>query len=71
MDIPNCYDPVVQEEDRQLAYTAKRMRMPRCLCCNEHIWTEKYLDLSAFGLNGYACEECVKHNQGYSDDLEN
>lgn len=70
LQIPDCYDPAVQEESRQLAYTAKMMKKPRCVCCGERIWTEECLDLEPFGIKGYSCERCVKSNTKYSDDLE-
>ncbi len=63
-------EPWQQEELRQLRYTARKMRMPRCACCGGHIFTEQYLDLAPFGLKGFACESCVEANLGYSNDLE-
>ena len=70
MLIPSCYDPVYQEERRQLAYTASMMKRPTCECCGERIWTEEYLNLEPFGIKGYACEKCVSRNKGYTVDLE-
>lgn len=70
MQIPDCYDPVYQEERRQLSYTVRKMRMPKCQGCGGHIWTERYLDLEPFGLKGFACETCIERNLGYCDELE-
>lgn len=70
LQIPDCYDPVVQEFGRQLAHTARLMKRPICQSCGERIWTEEYLDLEPFGIKGYACEKCVKRHKGYSEDLE-
>ncbi len=59
-----------QEEDlRQLRQTARRLRLPRCACCDEPLPSETYLDLAPFGLSGVACEECVEMHTGFSDDL--
>ena len=63
-------EPWLQEEMRQLGYTARRLGRPRCVCCEEHIWSERYLDLAAFGLRGFACERCLEANMGDSDALE-
>ena len=35
-------------------------RLPRCHCCERPITTERYLELSAFGLNARVCEDCAK-----------
>lgn len=68
--IPSCYDPVYQAERQQLAYTAKMMKRPICECCGERIWTEEYLDLEPFGINGHACERCVNLHKHYTENLE-
>ena len=69
-DIPDCYEADRQEEARQLAYTAKVMRRPRCECCQKPLLGETYLDLEPFGLRGFACERCVAAHTRYVDDLE-
>lgn len=62
-------EPWMQEERRQLAYTARLLRKPRCACCNNHIASEQCLDLENAGLAGYICERCIKANTVYTDDL--
>ena len=59
-----------QEEDlRQLRLAARRLRLPRCACCDEPVATEVFLDLTPFGLQGVACERCVGVHTGCTDDL--
>lgn len=61
-------DPADDFQLRDLAYTARVMRRPRCVRCEEPIMTDTYLDLEVFGLNGCACERCVDAN---THDIEN
>lgn len=68
--IPDCYEADRQAERRDLAYTARLMRRPCCQRCGQHILSEKYLDLSPFGINGVACERCVDRNMEYTADLD-
>lgn len=63
-------EPWEQEQLRQLQFTARRMKMPRCQCCDGRIWTERYLELAPFGLQGYACARCVEANMGDLEALE-
>ena len=69
-DIPDCYEADRQEEARQLAYTAKIMRRPRCQRCEKPLMGETYLDLEPFGLRGFVCERCVDVNTHDIGDLE-
>lgn len=60
MKIPDCYDPANQEEARDLAYTAKLLRRPRCCKCGGYLAAETCLDLTDFGLpDSFACERCM------------
>lgn len=68
--IPDCYEADRQYARMDLAYTVRIMRRPCCECCGEHILSECYLDLSPFGLNGIACERCVKNNTLATCDLD-
>lgn len=68
--IPDCYEADRQFERMDLAYTVRIMRRPCCECCGERILSEKYLDLSPFGLNGVACERCVENNTFATCDLD-
>lgn len=70
MQILECYDPAVQAASCALAYTARVMRRPRCVCCDEPVTTELYLDLEPFGLKGIACERCRDRNSRWTDDME-
>lgn len=71
-DIPDCYEADRQAEARELAHTARIMRRPKCVRCGDHLMGESYLDLESFGLNGVACEKCIKTNthdiEGLEDD---
>lgn len=70
MQIPDCYDPAIQEAARSLRYTAMVMRRPRCECCGLPVTTDQYLDLEPFGLKGIACERCRDGNSHWTDTLE-
>lgn len=70
MQIPDCYDPICQEAARSLAYTARVMRRPRCVCCDLPITTEQYLDLEPFGLKGLACDRCRDDHSHWTDTLD-
>ncbi|MBR4864722.1 MAG: hypothetical protein IKU07_09105 [Oscillospiraceae bacterium] len=37
-----------------------RQRRPRCHSCERPITTERYLELSAFGLDARVCEDCAR-----------
>lgn len=63
-------EPWVEEMRRQNALEALQKRFPACICCDEPIRTERYLDLEAFGIRGYVCEDCMEENTGYADHLE-
>ena len=68
MNLPECYDPAVQEAAHALAYTAKVMHRPRCECCGSPLTGDQYMDLEPFGLKGYACEQCIdKHSYDVGD----
>ena len=68
--MPDCYEADRQAEARDLAHTARMMRRSKCRCCDKHILTDTYLDLSEFGLNDYVCEDCVKSNTHYAYELD-
>lgn len=60
MKIPDCFDADKQEEARDLAYTAKLLRRPRCCKCGGYLAAETCLDLTDFGLpDSFACERCM------------
>lgn len=39
MNIPDCYDPVYQEERRQADFDRWASHFPICNCCGAHIYT--------------------------------
>lgn len=55
----DCYDPANMAEAIELAHDRKIAMRPRCLCCDEPINGETCLNLKPFGINGYACEDCI------------
>lgn len=57
-------EPWQEEELRQMRQD--RRPLPRCVCCAETVVTEKYLDLSAFGLKALACQRCVEGNMQWN-----
>ena len=69
--LPDCYEADHQEARRDLAYTARIMRRPRCACCGDHILSDTYLDLSPFGIaDGVACERCIDRHTAATCDLD-
>lgn len=40
--IPDCYDPVRQEEARQAAWDRLVENLPRCGCCGESVYPGDY-----------------------------
>ncbi|MBO5867421.1 MAG: hypothetical protein J6Q54_00745 [Oscillospiraceae bacterium] len=48
----------------------ERRPCPVCQGCGQAITTELCLDLSPFGLSGYACEECYSAARIWTDQLE-
>ena len=59
-----------QEEERRQAMARRSLQLlPRCVCCQEPVVTERYLDLQAFGLAEVACEKCAEENFGYWEAL--
>ena len=68
--VPDCYEADVQAEARELAYTARIMRRPRCERCGVPLIGDTYVDLGPFGLKGYACERCVTKCTYNVEDLE-
>ena len=59
MHIPICYDALKQFETRDRMQARAAMSRPWCQCCGAPIQTETALDLSPFGLTGFACQRCV------------
>lgn len=64
------HEPWMEEASRDLAYTARLLRKPICLCCNQHIASEQCLSLHSAGLDGYLCQRCIDANTKYTDELE-
>ena len=70
MPIPDCYEADRQFEAKDRVEAARMMRKPKCVKCEMPILSEKYLDLSDFGLDGFVCERCVENATHATDDLE-
>ena len=63
-------EPWQEEQLYQMALEIRRQRRPRCVCCDEPVATECYLDLAPFGLMGVACENCVDSNLAETENLD-
>lgn len=64
MDIPNCYDPVYQEERRQAEADRAVSLRPVCACCRKPVIPGRpYYTLSIKKDPYTICEDC-------KDDLE-
>ena len=50
-----------QAEQMRLRELERRSSI-QCVCCREQVRTERFLDLSDFGLREVACERCVENN---------
>lgn len=60
MSIPDCYDPVYQEERRQAAFDLWASQFPTCNCCGDSIYPggQFYkLDVGKYDL--IVCEKCA------------
>ena len=62
-------EPWLWEMGRQRQLDRRLKQMPRCVCCGEHISTERCLKLVEFGLQGYACEDCVELEMRHTEDI--
>lgn len=59
MDIPNCYDPVFQEERRQLQADLAASQRPVCDCCFRPVRSgSPYYTLSVRKVRLTICEDC-------------
>ena len=68
--IPASYDSAEQEARRDRAYAQRLMHRPRCQGCGCPVISETYLELDIFGIRGLACEQCVRANTRYTENLE-
>lgn len=41
MNLPDCYDPVYQAEQREADWDRYSSQFPRCSCCGERIFSGK------------------------------
>lgn len=68
MRIPDCYDPVFQEERRQAAFDRRAEGYPVCGCCFRRICPGgRYYELSVGGQPVKVCAGCkgvMEINQG-------
>ncbi len=68
--IPDCYEADRQFKCMDLAYTARIARRGRCEVCDGFLSGEECLDLSAFGISGYACAGCLRKSIILTEDLD-
>ena len=67
MPIPDCYDPIAQEDRRQVEYDAKCEVFPRCDECGGSLYPhDTYTELGG----KLYCEKCVSDNTRLVDNLE-
>lgn len=60
MDIPDCYDPVEQEERRQAAMDRRASHFPICSCCGARIYPGgQFYELDVGKDALIVCEECA------------
>lgn len=67
MNLPDCCDPVTQEDRRQTDYDAKCAAFHRCAECGGSLYP--YDTYTELGEQLY-CEKCVKRNTHLVDNLE-
>lgn len=61
MSIPDCYDPVYQEDRRQADYDKWIQRLPVCGCCGSRIYPGGQFYELDVGKNAViVCEECAE-----------
>ena len=59
MDIPNCYDPIYQEERRQAEADRAVSSRPVCVCCFNPVRSHRpYYTLSVNKELCAICEDC-------------
>lgn len=68
--IPDCYDPVYQEEMVQRMHDARLRTRPICKDCSRPIQSERCLPVTEYGLTEYVCETCVDRRMIDIDELE-
>ena len=62
MDIPNCYDPVYQEERRQAEADRVASLRPVCACCFKPVIPGRpYYTLSVQKEQCAICEDCKEN----------
>lgn len=59
MEIPDCYDPVFQEERRQAQWDREAQWPPKCGCCGEVLFPGRhYFEMDVMGDTLIVCDEC-------------
>ena len=59
MEIPECYDPVYQEERRQAAMDSFVEDLPVCGCCKRSVYPHsKFYELKVEGNRIIVCQDC-------------
>lgn len=67
MNLPDCYDPAVQEDRRQGEYDTTSEAFPHCDECDGSLYP--YDTYTEIGGKLY-CEKCISNNTHLVDNLE-
>lgn len=67
MNLPDCYDPAVQEDRRQAEYDAECEAFPHCDECGGSLYPhDTYTEIGGH----LYCEKCIRLNTHLVDNLE-
>lgn len=59
MNIPDCYDPVFQEDRRQAEWDKAVQWYPKCGCCGDVLLPgRRYFELDVLGNTLIVCDGC-------------
>ena len=68
--IPDCYDPVYQDQVAQRAHDAWLNTRPKCKDCRKRIASQQCLPIMDYGVEEYLCERCVSNRMVWTNELE-
>lgn len=67
MEIPDCWDPVYQEERRQASWDAFLEKLPACACCGETLLPGQRLHRAG---SARVCRRCMEELEENEEVLE-